>query len=57
MEKENREEEINNHQINQITPAPDNFVPQCVIELDQKDGIVVKRKPYRRREAAIVIYL
>lgn len=35
--------------IHQITPAPDNFVPQGSLQFDRKEDIVIKRKPRRNR--------
>lgn len=35
--------------IQQITPAPDNFVPQGMLNFDKSNEIVIKRKPHRNR--------
>ena len=38
--------------INQITPAPDRFTPQGIIDLENKDNIVVRTKPQRSQKLA-----
>ena len=42
--------------IQQITPAPDNFVPQGMLNFDKPEEIVIKRKPHRNRLLASMIY-
>lgn len=43
--------------IQQITPAPDNFVPQGMIQFGRDDDhIIIKRKPHRNRILAMAVY-
>lgn len=42
--------------IQQITPAPEHFVPQGRLDFDSKDEIKVVSKPHRRRGLAALFY-
>lgn len=42
--------------LQQITPAPENFVPQGMIEFDKKDEITIRRKPNTKRLMAAILY-
>ena len=57
MDKENFEKENGyDGAINQITPAPDNFMPRGMIDLENKERIVVKRTPHRKQKLACFLY-
>ena len=57
MDREKQEQEnAYDGAINQITPAPDNFMPRGILELDNKETIVVKRKPQRNQKLAWFLY-
>ena len=42
--------------INQITPAPEKFTPKGVIDLENKEQIIVRTKPQRSQKLAWLIY-
>ncbi len=42
--------------LQQITPAPEHFVPQGMLEFDKKEEVTVKRKPRRKRIWAAILY-
>jgi len=57
MHQQIDEEQPYDGAIQQITPAPENFIPSGVLNLDHKEEIIVSRKPHRNRLAASLIYI
>jgi len=50
------DEQLYDGALQQITPAPEHFVPQGTLNLGGREEITIRRKPHRSRGLAGILY-